>query len=238
MNLSLIRAIFVLSLLAVVVSGLFISVSVTTAEGTDSENTPIDMETDDDGNGIPDDFEAEYRELISSMMSVDVSSADLLDIQESETYKVLRGFYERLPIAALTKQALDQRALEFQKLAKTDSLEKQKEAIDEMLKKESELLKDDPVYAKAVEYIAAITSTDNEVNSGTNSDGMSDAKGVSEEGGVLSGQSLEGRNLPGSTSEEELEGHINQVGDMIFRDTRGGAGVSAGSDGVATSLST
>ena len=63
MNLSLIRTIVVLALFTVITSGLFLSLSVTTAEGTDSEVTPIDMETDNDGNGIPDEFEAEYREL-------------------------------------------------------------------------------------------------------------------------------------------------------------------------------
>ena len=151
MNRILISAISVLALFAVLASGLFMSVSVATAEGEDSEVTPIDMDTDEDGNGIPDEFETEYRELISSMTSVGVNSADLVDIQESETYKLLRGFYERLPIAAQTKQALDQRALDVQKLAKSDSLEKQQEGMDDILKNEKQLLKDDPVYAKAVE---------------------------------------------------------------------------------------
>ena len=34
---------------------------------------------------------------------------DLSDIYETEAYKVLRAFYERLPIAASTKQVLDAR---------------------------------------------------------------------------------------------------------------------------------
>ncbi len=233
MNLSLIRTIAVLALFTVITSGLFLSVSVAVAEGTDSENTPIDMETDDDGNGIPDEFEAEYRELLAALASMSIDSMNLKDIYESEVYKALRDFYERLPIAAFTKQVLDQHALAFQKLAAVDSLEKQREALDDILKEEKELRNQDPVYARAVKYIRAITLPDMEGGSGSNADGLSDVGRVAGEGGILPSQGSGRRHHPvsttDSTTEENLEDRINQVGDIIFRDTRGATTTSTGS---------
>ena len=81
---------------------------------------------------------------------------DLSDMYESEAYKELRAFYERLPIAASTKQVLDARPEIFKKLAAAESLEKQQEVIALIRKEEDELLKDDPVYVKVTEYIEAI----------------------------------------------------------------------------------
>ena len=185
------------------------------------------METDDDGNGIPDEFETEYRKLMAALADIDASQTNLEDIQESKTSEVLRGFYERLPIKAQTKQALDQRALEFKKFAKADTSGQQQKVFDDVLKKEKELLEDDPVYAKVMKYIRAIALSKAEGDSVANADEVWEVKGVAGEYGVLPGQSLERPNLPDSISDEYLESQINQAGDIIFRNSHGQPGGSS-----------
>jgi hypothetical protein len=201
--------------------------SVATAEDIDSGATPIDMKTDDDGNGIPDEFETEYRKLMAALADIDASQTNLEDIQESKTSEVLRGFYERLPIKAQTKQALDQRALEFKKFAKADTSGQQQKVFDDVLKKEKELLEDDPVYAKVMKYIQAIALSKAEGDSVANADEVWEVKGVAGEDGVLPGQSLERPNLPDSISDEYLESQINRAGDIIFRNSHGQPGGSS-----------
>ena len=65
----------------------------------------------------------------------------------------MRDFYERLPIAASTKQVLDASDLLFQKLADTESLEKQQKLVEKIREEESRTLEDDPVYIQVSEYI-------------------------------------------------------------------------------------
>ena len=74
-----------------------------------------------------------------------------------------------MPLAASTKQVLDTSALLFQKLAATESLEKQQELVEKIREEESQILEDDPVYVQVSEYIQAIAG----MNAGaeTGSDG-------------------------------------------------------------------
>ncbi len=108
---------------------------------------------------------------MASLADIDASQTNLEDIQESKTSEVLRGFYERLPIKAQTKQVLDQSALEFKKFAKAATPEQQQKVLDDVRKKEEKLIENDPVYAKVMEYIRAIAKAVIEDDSRANADG-------------------------------------------------------------------
>ena len=210
MNHGIIRTIGVFALFGILVLTLTLYASPATAQekdgGQEDAATPIDMETDEDGNGIPDDFETEFRELLGTMLAMDSASLKMGDIYEGEAYKTLRDFYERLPIEAATKEVLDELPGLYQKLILDDELEKNPKALDEIVAKEKEVAKNDEVYARVVRYIEAITSNVGESESG------------------ITSQSGEAPSVFGQTR-EYYETRINQVGDIILRDTRGDPGI-------------
>ena len=141
----------------------------------------------------------------------------------------MRDFYEHLPIAASTKQVLDASALLFQKLAATESLEKQQELVEKIREEESQILEDDPVYVQVSEYIQAIAG----MNAGaeTGSDGGPGSEAAS---GVGDAKVLLGRTLGGQQPLIEVvvdiedvddeEDEINRVGDVLFKDSSGSGG--------------
>ena len=190
--------------------------SVVTAGGGPDGDTPIDMETDDDGNGIPDEFEREFRAMGASMMNLDSSAMDFTDVYGSEAYKVMRDFYERLPISEQTKQALDERATTFQDLAAMDSPRDQKNALDGILEEDKELLRDDAVYMEVAEYVREIGLRDAAAASGDNADG---SDGVPSEHGLGVGE----RRVTSSWW-DKYEDEFNREGDIILLDSRGSGG--------------
>ncbi len=199
MNNGLIRTITVFTLFGILLLTLTLYSSPAMAE--EEEATPIDMDTDDDGNGIPDEFETEFRVLLDSMLSMDAGLLNMGDIYQGDAYKALRGFYERLPIEAKTKQVLDAIPGLYQKLILDDALEKNPDALDELAAKEMEAIEDDEVYARAVEYIETITSDVAGADPGTSA--------------------KSGDTPPVSGQNQQSYGDlINQVGDILYRDTR------------------
>ena len=197
-NERLIRTVTVFTLFSILLLTLALYSSPAMAE--EEEATPIDMDTDDDGNGIPNEFETEFRVLLDSMLSMDAGLLNMRDIYQGDAYKALRGFYERLPIQAKTKQVLDAIPGLYQKLILDDALEKNPDALDELVAKETEAIEDDEVYATAVEYIEAITSDVAGADPGTSA--------KSGDTPPVSGQ-----------NQQSYEDLINQVGDILYRDT-------------------
>ena len=198
------------------------------ADGTDEETGTIDMETDNDGNGIPDEFETEYRKFVASIKNMDTSSLDLQDVRQSEPYKALRGFHERLPMKSETKVALDQGALAFQEAANTDSPEKQRKQMEELAEIHKKLLEDDQVYMRAMQYIRAITKDLDQNERGTSKDDLntrndaySGVRGAFDEGDRLPAleQGVASRLSTDEHTDPLYEGQFNRVGDIIFKDT-------------------
>ena len=68
------------ALLSVLAIGVLWAAPYTSADDTDDHSDTIDMETDDDGNGIPDELETEFQELMATMAEMRVNPADLDDI--------------------------------------------------------------------------------------------------------------------------------------------------------------
>ena len=202
MNISLIRTISAFTLFAVAVLALVLHAPSAAAVETDDKAAPIDMETDDDGNGIPDEFESEFLLLKDKIVAMDADALNIGDIREGKAYKTLRAFYERLPIKAETKELLDEIAGAFEEFALADSPEDRDKAMKEVAEKEERAAETDKVYADAVQYIKAIIG-----------DGAGDNSGTGAKSGsapTVSGQ-----------SQQNYESLINQEGDIIYRDTRG-----------------
>ena len=205
MNLANIKPISILALFAIMMLALITPVPPAMAQEAVEHEGTIDMETDNDGNGILDEFETQFRKMLASMNSIEVHPEDLENVYESESHKAFRGFYERLPIKAQTKRPLDACAFAFQKLAKADSLQKQQKELDALKKGNRELLDSDPVYAQAVGYIGEIAGSPPQADNNPGSERDSG-----------SGLLLSENQMP-----SVLEDQINRIGDVIFLDTRG-----------------
>ena len=67
MNRNLFRIITPFTLFVAIVLALALYPPLAAAGDNDNEVTPIDLETDEDENGIPDEFETEFRALIAQM---------------------------------------------------------------------------------------------------------------------------------------------------------------------------
>ena len=206
MNHGIIRTIAAFALFSMLVLTLTFYAAPAAAQEEDAA-TPIDMETDEDGNGIPDDFETEFRALLDTMLAMDSASLKMGDIYKGEAYKTLRDFHERLPIEASTKQVLHELPGLYQKLILDDELEKNPKALDEIVAKEKKVAEDDEVYARAVGYMEAIIS----------SVGESESVTTSRSGGAPS---------VFAQTAEYYEMQINQMGDVILRDTRGDTSIN------------
>ena len=157
------------------------------------------MEMDDDGNGIPDEFESEFLLLKDKIVAMDADALNIGDIREGKAYKTLRAFYERLPIKAETKELLDEIAGAFEEFALADSPEDRDKAMKEVAEKEERAAETDKVYADAVRYIKAILG-----------DGAGDDRARS--------RSDAGQTLPAQIY--DYEAVIRQEGDIIYRDSQ------------------
>lgn len=215
MNHGIIRTTAVFALFAMLVLGLALAyafyVSPVMADendgGADQEESSIDMDTDQDGNGIPDEFETEFRELLDTVLAMDSGSLNMGNIYQGEAYKALNGFYERLPIEASTKAVLREIPELYQKLMLDDEFEKDQEALNKIVSKELKAIEDDDVYANAVRYIGMITADIAE----------SSGEATNAQGDVFDAWNLPQQQQPNVADYEDL---INQVGDVIFRDSR------------------
>ena len=185
-------------------------------EGADQGESSIDMDKDGDGDGIPDEFETEFRKLLDKVVIMDSGSLKMGDVYKGETYEVLHDFYHRLPIAVATKDGLDELPGLYQELILDDDFAKDSERLAKIVAKERQLIEDDKVYADAVRYIDAIMA---EVIGG--GDATPEGHGDGFGDGNLRQQQ------PDVDTYEEL---INQVGDVIFRDTRPDRSVKASFD--------
>ena len=172
------------------------------------------------GNGIPDEFETAYSELLDELWEIDPNDEDLTDVDETQGYKLMAGFYDRLPVASSTKATLASTAEIFEKLAASESLEKQQELVDKIRAEEEKILDADPVYVDVKGYIASILSS--QAGSGSGEDTGSGSSAWSE--GRLVGQALSGHEGPTALNVdvEDEEGNINRLGDLIFKETSSG----------------
>ena len=176
-------------------------------------------------DGIPDDFETAYVELLSDLAEIDANGEDLTDVSETDSYKLMAGFYERLPVSARTKAVLAATAEIFEKLAATDTLEKQEELVEKIRKEERQMLGQDPVYVEVKGYMAEILSGQASADTESDADSSGSASSVSRSGGLMVGQTL-GRqristgSLVDNVALEEL--NINQIGDVLFKENSPG----------------
>lgn len=217
----------VLSAFVVVLAvGLLVTVPFASAEDS-SGQSEIDMETDDDGNGIPDEFEDEFKELLAAMSEMYPSDTKLEDIYDSKPYREIRGFYERLPIKAITKEGLDEIASDFRELAAANTLAKEEKAIEQLQKKQQDLIDNDRVYKQAVEYIKAMSPADPGEDAGAVSGASAVAGMTAARIESAASSSSEASEIQVQSSTTRPEDSINQIGDMLFRDAAASSSGSA-----------
>ena len=78
--------------------------------------------------------------MLAELWEIDPTGGDLTDVSETQGYKLMAGFYDRLPVAASTKAVLATTAEIFEKLAATDTLEKQQELVEKIREEEARIL--------------------------------------------------------------------------------------------------
>ena len=218
-NYGLIRTTAVFALFSMLVLGLAFAFYVSPAvaqeggEGSEQGESSIDMDKDGDGDGIPDEFETEFRKLLDKVVIMDSGSLKMGDIYKGEAHQALHGFYHRLPISVATKDVLDELPGLYQEMILDDDSEKDSEALSKIVAKERQLIEDDKVYADAVRYIGAV---------------LAEVTGGGEATPQEYGNGFDGLDLQRQEPNPDFyERRINQVGDVIFRDTRSDRSVKA-----------
>lgn len=191
--------------------------SVSPAEAKGSGPAPVDMETDEDENGIPDEFEKLYGDLLSDLSEIG-HGEDMTDVSETESYKLMKGFYDRLPIAASTKAILETTADRFEKLASTEDVAKQQELYEKIQEEERRVLAEDSVYVDVKGYIAQIMTSKAGDGVKPDTDPKESAGSIRRSNGILAGRSLDGSSIAASlTVSDNEEDEINRVGDILFK---------------------
>ena len=133
------------------------------------------------------------------------------------------GFYDRLPIADSTKEALGATAEIFEELAAIDDLAKQEELAEEIQQKERKLLEGDPAYLKVKGYIAEIMSERAGDNAQSDADSEKAGSSFAQFGEILDGNPSDVHEASSSlTVSDDEEDEINRVGDVIFKESSAG----------------
>ena len=118
----------------------------TSAQQTD-ESAPFDMITDRDANGVPDDFENAYRELMEPTADGDFDFA------------AMERFTDRISLNEETRRLRDQIDAKTQELMSATSESRQIELLKEIQELSDRML-DDPDHAATLEYLERIESQD------------------------------------------------------------------------------
>ena len=135
---------------AAIVLGILIAVGASRASSRQSaEARPFDMNADGDGNGVPDDFENAYREIIgpSACASDQQSASGEFDAAAMER------FTDRVPVSEETRRMrseMDAKALE---LLSATSESRQIELMTQIQDLSDRMAENDPTQAAALEYL-------------------------------------------------------------------------------------
>lgn len=167
------------------------------------EPRPFDMNADSDGNGIPDDFENAYREL----MGPPAGASGQQSASGGFDSAAMGRFVDRIPVSAETRRLRSQMDAKTQELLSATSESRQMELLRQIQDLSNRMVENDPVQAAALDYLDRL-----EPQSATPS-GASGASGV---GGASSGD----------FTVRQYENRVNRRGDIMFVDYPGVAHIS------------
>ena len=156
------------------------------------EPAPFDMNTDENGNGIPDEFEDAYRELerTAGQSGGAVGSSDSSAIDR---------FVARIPVSQDTLRLKSQIDTIFRTYLEASSPERQQALWSQIQDLADQMVRDDPVHAAALRYIDML-----------NGQGTPAPAGPGGASGASSHRDI-----------EYYEDEINQRGDVLFIRYRG-----------------
>ena len=164
------------------------------------EPRPFDMDADSDGNGIPDDFENAYREL----MGPPAGASGQQSASGGFDSAAMQRFVDRVPVSAETRRLRSEIDAKSQELQNTTSESRQIELLRQIQDLSNRMAENDPIQAAALEYLDRL-----EPQSATPS-GASGVGGASSEDFTV----------------QQYEDRINRRGDIMFVDFPGVVHVS------------
>ena len=113
----------------------------------------FDMETDADGNGIPDDYENAYREATKPPPDGGIGSA------------AMERFADGVPVSAETRRLRDEMEAKTLELLSSTSEARQIELLKEIQELSDKIAKD-PAVSEALEYLDRLQSQDDAGDAG------------------------------------------------------------------------
>ena len=105
------------------------------------DNESFDMNTDNDRNNIPDEFENAYREI----RTIAEAGQDVTN--------TMNEFIRRIPVSSQTLSAKADIASMYQQLQSASSVEQQQVLLIEIQNIADRMVRDDPVHAAALQYL-------------------------------------------------------------------------------------
>ena len=117
------------------------------------EPAPFDMTTDNDGNGIPDEFENAYNELERTAGQAGGASG-------SSDNTAMDRFVERIPVAQDTLNLKSQIDATYRTYQETSSPERQQALLRQIQDLADQMARDDPVHAAALRYFDMLGTQD------------------------------------------------------------------------------
>ena len=168
------------------------------------EPSRFDMTTDSDGNGIPDDFENAYRELMGPPAGASGQQAAGGGFDSA----AMGRFVNRIPVSAETQRLRNQIDAKTQELQSATSESRQIELLRQIRDLSDRMARNDPALSAALGYLDRLEPQSAPPSSASPPSGASGAGGV------------------GGASSEDFtvqmyEDRINRRGDIMFVDRPG-----------------
>ena len=145
-----------LAVLAIVVAATILFSGSAWATANADEPTPFDMETDNDENGIPDDFENAFDEIELLDRSAQRSPSAAGDRQET-ILQAIDEFAKRVPLDPRTLR-LQAQINDYHAIMMMDITDQRRRDLAEKVQRLEQRIQDtDPVYVASSKYLHALT---------------------------------------------------------------------------------
>ena len=118
------------------------------------------MDTDADGNGIPDEFEEAYNELAGTASQNDRGARGGSQVSEDEVVDAIEQFVDRIPVRPQTLRLKGHIESAFQRLQETSSPRRQEILLLKIQNMSDRMLNNDPVHAAAMQYLDDLRAAD------------------------------------------------------------------------------